>query len=84
MVDILVLISTLGQHPLPEQPKKLLELHAFKQVEKGGIAGCLGQLQIQCCAECLVMSLSETLQIPGAAAATEDARIAINSNNHWG
>ena len=39
-------MSDLGQHPLPEQPEELLELHPLKQVEEGGIAECLGQLQI--------------------------------------
>jgi hypothetical protein len=82
LVEILVLICNLGQHPLPEQAKELLELHPLKQVEEGGIARCLGQLQIQSRAERLVMPLllqrslrlGKALQIPGAAAPTENAK----------
>ena len=46
LLEILVLNSDLNQHPLPEQPKELLQFHPLKQIEKGGIAGCFGQLQI--------------------------------------
>jgi hypothetical protein len=74
LIKILVLISDLGQHPLPQQPKELIQLNPLKQVEGGGVAGCLGQLQAQCSAECLVMAFGKTLQIPGAAAATQDAQ----------
>jgi hypothetical protein len=74
LIKVLVLISDLGDHPLPEQLEERLELHPLKQVEEGGVAGCLGQLQIQRGAECLVMPLGKTLQIPGAAAAAEDAQ----------
>ena len=74
LIKILVLISDLGDHPLPEQLEERLELHPLKQVEEGGVAGCLGQLHIQRGAECLVMPFGKTLQIPGAAAAAEDAQ----------
>ena len=42
VMEIHVLISHLGQHPVPQQPKELIELDPLKQVEKGGIAGYLG------------------------------------------
>jgi len=47
LVQIRALISDQGEHPLPEQGEELLQLHPFKQLEGGGIAWCLGQLQIQ-------------------------------------
>jgi len=72
LIKILVLISDLGQHPLPEGPEKLLELNPLKQVEEGGVAGCLGQLQAQRRAERLVMAFGKTFQIPDAAAAAQD------------
>ncbi len=74
LIEILVLISDPGNHQLPEQPEKRLEVHPLKQIKKGGVAGCLGELQIQRRAECLVMPFGKTLKIPGAAAATEDAK----------
>ena len=74
LVEILVLTCDLSEHPLPQQGEQLLKLHPFKQVEEGGITGGLGQLQIEGCAEGLVMALGKTLEIPGAAAATEDAK----------
>ena len=74
LVKILVLISDLGQHPLPQQPKELLELDPFKQIEEGGITGCIGELQIQSRTERLVMASGKTLEIPGAPAATQDAQ----------
>ncbi len=74
LIKILVLIGDLGNHPLPEQPEELLELHSLKQVEEGGIAGCLGQLQIQGCGKRPVMPPGKTLQIHGAAATTKDAQ----------
>ncbi len=74
LIKIRVLISDLGQHPLPQQRKELLDLNPLKQVEEGGVAGCLGQLQAQRRAECLLMAPGKALQIPGAAAATQDAQ----------
>jgi len=74
LIKILVLIGDLGNHPLPEQPKERLELYPLKQIEEGGVAVCLGQLQIQGCGKRPVMALDKTLQISGAAAAAEDAK----------
>jgi len=84
LVDILVLICDLGQHPLPQQPTELLKLQPFKQVEKGGIAGCLGRLEIQCCAEGLVMRLAKRSRSLALRQPLRMPRIAINSNKHWG
>jgi len=74
LVEILVLISDLGEHPLSEQGEELLNFHPFKQVEEGGVAGRPGQLQIEGCTEGLEMPFGKTLEIPGAATATEDSK----------
>ena len=49
---------------------QLAKLHPLKQVEKCGIAGSLGQLQVQRTAACLVTTLGKLFQIPVATAPT--------------
>jgi len=63
----------------------LLQIHPLKQVEEGGIAGCLGQSKTQNGAELLMMPFGETLKIPGVKRQPlRMPRMAINSSNHWG
>ena len=73
LLEILVLVSDLSKHPLPGQAKEMLELNPLKSIEKGRITRRFRHLHVQCYGKRLVMALGETLEIPGAAATTEDA-----------
>jgi len=72
LIEIPVLISDLGQHPLAQQGEQPVQIHPLEQVEEGGVAGCTAQLQIQGLAERLAVPAGKALQIPGAAAVAQD------------
>ncbi len=72
LLDFIVLISDLDDHPLSEHSKKVLELDSLKQVDQGGITRCLEQLKIQCRGRRLVMPPCKMVEIRGAEATTQD------------
>ena len=74
LIKFPVLLCDLGQHPLAQHGEQALQIYPLKQVEEGGVGGCAAKLKTESRIEGHAVPAGKSLQIPGAATATQDSQ----------